>query len=133
MWPHDRINADIVQVLKTAHSIRSRLEAMDGSNAANWCLSGCCEGTLIDRTRIVISNRLRKKLKEMMMDFQAMQQQMMVEYRETVERRYFTVMGEAAAEEVIERIITNSESEGMVKTTILEYGPGKVVEMVQAI
>ncbi|WOL18786.1 syntaxin-related protein KNOLLE [Canna indica] len=128
-----RINADIVQVLKTARAIRGRLEAMDRSNAANRRLSGCREGTPVDRTRGAVTNGLRKKLKELMMDFQALRQRMMAEHRETVERQYFTVTGEAAAEEVIERIIANGESEGMMKKAILEHGRGKVVETVQEI
>ncbi|RRT75554.1 hypothetical protein B296_00010854 [Ensete ventricosum] len=120
----DRINADIVQVLKMARGIRGRLEAMDRSNAANRRLSGCREGTPVDRTRTAVTNGLRKKLKDLMMEFQALRQRMMAEYKETVERRYFTVTGEAAEEEVIERIIATGESEGMLKKAILEHGRG---------
>ncbi|CAL9779768.1 unnamed protein product, partial [Musa acuminata subsp. burmannicoides] len=129
----DRINADIVRVLKTARGIRGRLEAMDRSNAVNRRLSGCREGTPVDRTRTAVTNGLRIKLKELMMEFQALRQRMMAEYRETVERRYFTVTGEAPEEEVIERIIANGESEGMVKKAMLEHGRGKVLATVHEI
>ncbi|XP_074569125.1 syntaxin-111-like [Curcuma longa] len=129
----DRINADIVQVLKTARDIRGRLESMDRSNAANRRLSGCREGTPVDRTRTAVTNGLRKKLKEMMMEFQALRQRMMAEYRETVERRYFTLTGEAASEEVIERIIADGDSEGMMRKAMLEQGRGIVAAAVQEI
>ncbi|KAJ8461690.1 hypothetical protein OPV22_034616 [Ensete ventricosum] len=129
----DRINADIVQVLKMARGIRGRLEAMDRSNAANRRLSGCREGTPVDRTRTAVTNGLRKKLKDLMMEFQALRQRMMTEYKETVERRYFTVTGEAAEEEVIERIIATGESEGMLKKAMLEHGRGEVLGTVHEI
>ncbi|XP_008808764.2 syntaxin-related protein KNOLLE isoform X2 [Phoenix dactylifera] len=123
----DRINADIVQVLKKARAIRARLEAMDRSNAANRRLSGCREGTPVDRTRTSVTNGLRKKLKELMMDFQGLRQRIMAEYNETVERRYFTVTGEVPDEDMIEKIISNGESEELLKKAIMEHGRGKVL------
>ncbi|XP_074558035.1 syntaxin-111-like [Curcuma longa] len=129
----DRINGDIVQVLKTARAIRGRLESMDRSNDANRRLSGCREGTPVDRTRTAVTNGLRKKLKEIMMEFQALRQRMMAEYRETVERRYFTLTGETASEEVIERIIAGGESEGMMRKAVLEQGRGTVAAAIQEI
>nr|DAD24304.1 TPA_asm: hypothetical protein HUJ06_025768 [Nelumbo nucifera] len=102
-----RTNADIVTVLKKARSIKSQLEDMDRANAANRRLSGYREGTPVDRTRTSVTNGLRKKLKELMMDFQELRQRMMAEYKETVGRRYFTVTGEYPEEEVIEKIISS--------------------------
>lgn len=129
----DCINADIVQVLKKARAIRDRLESMDRSNAANRRLSGCREGTPIDRTRTSVTNGLRKKLKELMMDFQGLRQMIMAEYKETVERRYFTVTGEVPEEDMIEKIISNGESEELLKKAILEHGRGKVLATVHEI
>lgn len=108
----DRINSDIVAVLKKARAIRSQLEEMDRSNAINRRLSGCKEGTLVDRTRSAVTNGLRKKLKELMMDFQGLRQRMMTEYKETVGRRYFTVTGEHPDEEVIDKIISSGNGQG---------------------
>ncbi|URE20562.1 SynN [Musa troglodytarum] len=104
-----------------ARGIRGRLEAMDRSSAANRRLSGCHEGTPVDRTRTAVTNGMRMKLKDLMMEFQALRQRMMAEYKETVERRYLTVTGEAAEEEVIERIIATGESEGLLKKAMLEH------------
>jgi syntaxin 1B/2/3 len=99
---------------------------MDRSNAINRRLSGCREGTPADRTRTSVTNGLRKKLREMMMDFQALRQKMMAEYKETVERRYYTITGEVPEEVVIERIISEGQSEELLKTAIMEHGRGMV-------
>lgn len=67
----ERINTDIVTVLKKAKCIRTQLEEMDRANAANRRLSGLKDGSpAIYRTRIAVTNGLRKKLKELMMEFQ---------------------------------------------------------------
>lgn len=129
----DRINSDIVAVLKQAKDIRDRLESMDRANAANRRLSGYREGTPIDRTRTSVTNGLRKKLKELMMEFQDLRQRMMAEYKETVERRYFTVTGEIPEEEVIERIIANGDSEDLLKRAVSEHGRGEVLATVHEI
>ncbi|KAH0658534.1 hypothetical protein KY289_027282 [Solanum tuberosum] len=129
----DGINSDIVAVLKKARAIRSQLEEMDRSNAINRRLSGCKEGTLVDRTRSAVTNGLRKKLKELMMDFQGLRQRMMTEYKETVGRRYFTVTGEHPDEEVIDKIISSGNGQGgeeFLSRAIQEHGRGKVLETV---
>ncbi|KAG8370345.1 hypothetical protein BUALT_Bualt14G0107300 [Buddleja alternifolia] len=128
-----RVNADVLSVLKRARAIRTRLEDMDRSNAINRRLSGCKAGTPVDRTRSAVTNGLRKKLKELMMDFQGLRQRMMTEYKETVGRRYFTVTGENPDEEVIEKIISSGDGNGgeeFLSRAIQEHGRGKVVETV---
>lgn len=110
-----RINTDIVNVLKKAKTIKSRLEEMDRANAESRRLSGCKLGTPVDRTRSAVANGLRKKLKELMMEFQVLRQKMMTEYKETVGRRYFTVTGEEANEEVIDKIISSGGEEYLSK------------------
>ncbi|KAI9084032.1 hypothetical protein K1719_034028 [Acacia pycnantha] len=118
------INSDIVTVLKKARTIRSQLEEMDQANAPNRRLSGLKEGTPATyRTRIAVTNRRRRKLKEIMMEFQALRQRMMTEYKDTVGRRYFTVTGEHPNEEIIEKIISNGGEEFLSKE-IQEHGGG---------
>lgn len=126
-----KINNDILTVLKKAKSIRSQLEEMDRANIANKRLSGCKEGTPIYRTRIAVTNGLRKKLKELMMEFQGLRQKVMTEYKETVGRRYFTVTGEYPDEEIIDKIISDSNGgEEFLSRAIQEHGKGKVLETV---
>ncbi|KAE8727933.1 Syntaxin-related protein KNOLLE [Hibiscus syriacus] len=128
----NKINNDIVTVQKKARTIKAQLEEMDRANAANKRLSGCKEGTLAYRTRIAVTNGLRNKLKELMMDFQGLRQKMMTEYKETVGRRYFTVTGENPDEEIIEKIISSDGNggEGFLTRAIQEHGRGKVLETV---
>lgn len=93
-----RVNADIVAVLRRARDIRARLESMDRANAAQRRLSaGYREGTPLDRTRTSVTAGLRKKLKDLMLDFQALRQRMMSEYKETVEHRYYTLTSGSAS------------------------------------
>ncbi|KAL7144884.1 hypothetical protein ABFS83_07G041400 [Erythranthe nasuta] len=128
-----RQNGDVLSVLKKARAIKARLEDMDRSNAANRRLSGCKSGTPVDRTRTAVTNGLRKKLKELMMDFQGLRQRMMSEYKETVGRRYFTVTGENPDDEVIEKIISGGDGNGgeeFLSRAIQEHGRGKVIETV---
>ncbi|KAK9059006.1 hypothetical protein SSX86_021625 [Deinandra increscens subsp. villosa] len=129
-----RINGDVVTVLKKAKAIKSRLEKMDRANAESRRLSGCKQGTPVDRTRTAVANGLRKKLKEVMMEFQVLRQRMMAEYKEMVGRRYFTVTGEEADEEVIEKIIAGGTDghggEEFLSKAIQEHGRGKVLETV---
>lgn len=105
----NKINGNVVLVLKMARSIKGQLEEMDRSNAANRRLSGCKEGTPVDRTRSAVTNGLRKKLKELMMDFQGLRQRMMTEYKDSVGRQYYTVTGEYPNEDVIETIISDED------------------------
>ncbi|CAK7341317.1 unnamed protein product [Dovyalis caffra] len=127
----NKINADIVTVLKKARSIKSQLEEMDRANVANRRLSGYKEGTPIYRTRVAVTNGLRKKLKELMMDFQGLRQKMMTEYKDTIGRRYYTVTGEYPDEEIIDKIISDGNGgEEFLKRAIQEHGKGKVLETV---
>ncbi|EAY91785.1 hypothetical protein OsI_13428 [Oryza sativa Indica Group] len=129
-----RVNADIIAVLRRARDIRARLEAMDRANAAQRRLSaGCREGTPLDRTRTALTAALRKKLKDLMLDFQALRQRIMSEYKDTVERRYYTLTGEVPEEEVIERIISEGRSEELLCAAVAEHGKGAVLATVHEI
>jgi syntaxin 1B/2/3 len=49
---------------------------------------------------------LRKKLKDLMESFNGLRQKITTEYRETVERRYFTVTGENPDEKTLDLLIS---------------------------
>ncbi|KAK3043457.1 hypothetical protein RJ639_002036 [Escallonia herrerae] len=129
----DRINSDIMAVLKKTRAIKAQLEEMDRSNYVSRRLSGCKEGTPVDRTRSAVTNGLRKKLKELMVEFQGLRGRMVAEYKDTVGRQYFTVTGEYPDEEVIEKIISSGNGHGgeeFLASAIQEHGRGKVLETV---
>uniref|UniRef100_A0A7N0VGG7 t-SNARE coiled-coil homology domain-containing protein n=1 Tax=Kalanchoe fedtschenkoi TaxID=63787 RepID=A0A7N0VGG7_KALFE len=128
----NRINSEIVTVLKQAKRIKVQLEQMDRANASILRLSRSKQlgGTTMDRTRAAVTNGLRKKLKDLMMEFQALRQRMMAEYKESVGRSYFTVTGQTPDEEVIEKIIHNVGAEEFLARAVQEHGRGRVVETV---
>ena len=121
----NKISNEIVSGLRKAKSIKATLEEMDRANREIRRLSG----TPVYRSRVAVTNGLRKKLKEVMMEFQALRQRMMSEYKETVERRYFTVTGERPDEEMIEKIVSDGGEEFLARA-VQEHGRGKVLETV---
>jgi len=76
---------------------------------------------------------LGKKLKDMMDDFQGLRTRMHNEYKETVERRYFTITGEKAEEEMIENLISSGESESFLQRAIQEQGRGQIMDTISEI
>ncbi|KDP36101.1 hypothetical protein JCGZ_08745 [Jatropha curcas] len=128
-----RMDADVAQALKKAKFIKVRLEALDRSNAANRSLPGCGPGSSSDRTRTSVVNGLRKKLKDSMESFNSLREKISSEYRETVQRRYFTVNGENPDERTLDRLISTGESETFLQKAIQEQGRGRVLDTINEI
>lgn len=128
-----RMDRDVSSALKKAKVIKVRLEALDRANAANRNLPGCGPGSSSDRTRTSVVNGLRKKLHDSMESFNSLRQQIAGEYKETVQRRYFTVTGEKADESTIENLIATGESENFLQKAIQEQGRGKVMDTIMEI
>lgn len=106
----DRINADMVSILRKAKNIKARLESLDHSNIANRDVAiGYKEGSPVDRMRISVTSGLRVKLRDMMNDFLALREQIVKEHKEGLKRRYYNATGEEATEEVIEKILRSGE------------------------
>ncbi|CAL5414496.1 unnamed protein product [Camellia sinensis] len=96
----------------------------------------CCRdltGSSSDHTRSSVVNGLRKKLNDSMNCFTDVRQLITAEYKETVERRYYTVTGEKADESTIDRLIATGESEMFLQKAIQEQGRGRVMEMTMEI
>lgn len=129
----DRMDKDVSDVSKTARSIKEKLEQLDRANAISRRTRGCEEGSPTDRTRSSITNSLRKKLKDYMEDFGSLRAKIMGEYRETIERRYYTVTGQRPDEETLEHIIETGESENFLQKAIQEQGRGQVLETIREI
>ncbi|XAR64789.1 hypothetical protein NMG60_11008625 [Bertholletia excelsa] len=125
-----RMDSDVASALKKAKLIKVRLEALDRSNAANRSLPGCGPGSSADRTRTSVVNGLRKKLQDSMNSFNALRQQIAAEYRETVQRRYYTVTGENPDESTVDRLISTGESETFLQKAIQQQGRGKIMDTI---
>ncbi|KAL9660232.1 hypothetical protein QQ045_025045 [Rhodiola kirilowii] len=128
-----RMDADVALVLKKVKVIKGKLEALDKSNVAHRKIPGCGSGSSADRTRTSVVSGLGKKLKDMMDDFQSLRAKISAEYKETVERRYFTVTGQKADEEMIENLIASGESENFLQKAIQEQGRGQILDTISEI
>ncbi|CAL5345961.1 hypothetical protein ACSBR2_014728 [Camellia fascicularis] len=128
-----RMDSDVGQVLKRVKVIKKKLEGLEQSNAGHRKLPGCGPGSSADRTRISVVSGLGKKLKDMMDDFQGLRGKMADEYKETVERRYFTVTGQKADEDTIENLIASGESESFLQKAIQEQGRGQIMDTISEI
>ncbi|GKV30936.1 hypothetical protein SLEP1_g39699 [Rubroshorea leprosula] len=128
-----RMDTDVEQVLKKVKIIKGKLEALERSNAASRNIPGCGSGSSADRTRSSVVSGLGKKLKDLMDDFQGLRARMTAEYKETIERRYFTITGQKADEETIENLIASGESESFMQKAIQEQGRGQILDTISEI
>ncbi|XP_011043281.1 PREDICTED: syntaxin-124 [Populus euphratica] len=128
-----RMDVDVEQVLKRVKIIKGKLEALDRSNVAHRNVPGCGPGSSTDRTRTSVVSGLGKKLKDLMDNFQDLRARMAAEYKETVERRYFTITGERASDETIENLISSGESESFMQKAIQEQGRGQILDTISEI
>lgn len=128
-----RMDSDVEKVLKRVKVIKGKLEALDRSNAAQRNIPGCGPGSSADRTRTSVVSGLGKKLKDMMDDFQDLRARMQNEYKETVERRYFTITGEKADEDTIENLISSGASETFLQKAIQDQGRGQILDTISEI
>ena len=128
-----RMDSDVTQVLKQVKIIKGKLEALERSNAASRNIAGCGPGSSADRTRSSVVCGLGKKLKDLMDDFQGLRAKMATEYKETVERRYYTITGQKADEDTIENLISSGESESFLQKAIQEQGRGQIMDTISEI
>ncbi|GMY11478.1 syntaxin-112-like [Fagus crenata] len=105
----DRMDSDMVTVLRKAKIVKTRLEALDQSNVTNRRISEAYkEGSPVDRTRILVTSGLRVKLRDMMNDFQSLREKIVTDHKEDLKRRYYTATGEVPSQEVIDKMISGS-------------------------
>eukprot|EP00257_Ricinus_communis_P017751 XP_015576269.1 syntaxin-112 [Ricinus communis] len=105
----DRMEANIVAVLRKAKTVKARLESLDQSNQFSRKISELYkEGSPVDRTRILVTNGLRVQLREIMNEFQLLREKILCDYKADLKRRYYTATGEEPSEEIIEKIISGS-------------------------
>ncbi|XP_047308772.1 syntaxin-121-like [Impatiens glandulifera] len=129
----EKMDADVGSALKKAKLIKIHLETLDRSNETSRNISGCGPGSSSDRTRTSLVNGLRKKLQDSMKSFNGLRNQIADDYRETVQRRYYTVTGEKADELTVDRLIETGESETFLQKAIQEQGRGKILDTIAEI
>ncbi|KAE8692528.1 SYP121 protein [Hibiscus syriacus] len=128
-----KMDADVAMALEKAKVIKAGLEELDRSNAASRSLPGFGPGSSSDRTRTSVVSGLRKKLKDSMESFSGLREKISSEYRETVQRRYFTVTGENPDDKTLDLLISTGESESFLQKAIEEQGRGRVLDTINEI
>ena len=126
----EKMQQDANTISKEAEQIKSYLKQLDAENAAAMKKKGQGKGSASERTRTAVTGALKKKLKESMDEFQELRERLMADYRETVERRVYTVTGEHATEEQIDHMIDEGEGEMIFQKAIMEQGRGYVMDTV---
>ncbi|KDP31651.1 hypothetical protein JCGZ_14967 [Jatropha curcas] len=99
----DRMESDILSVLKKAKVVKSRLESLDKSKDLYK------EGSSVYRTRMTVTNGLKVKLTEMLNQFQFLREKILSDYKDDIRRKYYAETGEEASEEVIENMVFGGE------------------------
>ncbi|XP_006655835.1 syntaxin-132-like [Oryza brachyantha] len=128
-----RMEKDVNEVTKVARLAKSKVEKLNKDNAANREKPGFGKGSGVDRSRTTTTVSLTKRLRERISEFQTLREAIQKEYREVVERRVFTVTGERADEETIDRLIETGDSEQIFQRAIQEQGRGRVLDTLQEI
>lgn len=124
----ESMQQDANAISRAADQIKRQLQELDDSNTASLKKKGCGPGSSSERTRTAVTAALKKKLKELMGEFQGLRARIQKEYREVVERRVYTVTGQHASEDEIERMIDAGEGEMVFQKAILEQGRGFVLD-----
>ncbi|ERN13593.1 hypothetical protein AMTRI_Chr06g177720 [Amborella trichopoda] len=128
-----RMDSDVSQAVRRAKLVKVRLEALDRANAAHRVQPGCGPGSSTDRTRTSVVSGLRKKLRDLMEEFQSLRNTIQGEYRETIERRYFTVTGEKPDEAMLDRLVSTGEGENFMRRALQEGGRGQILDVISEI
>ncbi|KAK3263039.1 hypothetical protein CYMTET_28132 [Cymbomonas tetramitiformis] len=124
---------EITETAQLAKQSKDALDVLDSENTANRVKKGCGEGTSHDRTRQAITNSLKKKLRDLLGEFNVLRTQIQEEYRDVVSRHYSAINGTKADEETLDQIIETGESEQLFTKAIQDIGRGRVLDTVAEI
>ncbi|KAK7396774.1 hypothetical protein VNO78_17932 [Psophocarpus tetragonolobus] len=116
------MEADVALALKKAKVVKLALEALERANADHRSVPGCEAGSSSDRSRTAVVVALWKKLKDSLEGFNGLRHEINSEYRETVQRRYFTVTGHKPDDKTLDLLISTGESEVFLQKAIEEQG-----------
>ncbi|KAM3254993.1 hypothetical protein ACQJBY_048424 [Aegilops geniculata] len=128
-----RMEKDVNEVTKVARLTKSKLQQLNKENLANREKPNFHKGSSVDRSRTSVTITLTTRLRERISEFQTLREAIQTEYREVVERRVFTVTGEHADEETIDKLIETGDSEQIFQRAIQEQGRGRVLDTLQEI
>ncbi|CAH1413586.1 unnamed protein product [Lactuca virosa] len=103
----DRMESDMVSVLRKANAVKTHLESLDNSNELNR-KSSYKENSAVDRTWVSVTNGLRSKLKELMNDFQDLRDKIVSDHKEYLKKRYYNETGEYPSDGMMETMVSGN-------------------------
>ncbi|MCO5610470.1 hypothetical protein L7F22_064708 [Adiantum nelumboides] len=65
-----KMEADVDEVIKITRTVKEKLEKLDKENVVNRKKFGCEEGTSVDRSRVSLTLSLKRKLQNLLKEFQ---------------------------------------------------------------
>lgn len=118
----EMMHDDITRANQIASQVKRRIEALQEETKSFE------QGTAEERTRSNLTGTLMRNFKNQMDEFSKLRERIQQEYREVVERRYYTINGKRADEQDVDRMIETGESETLFQKAILEQGRGRVLD-----
>uniref|UniRef100_A0A453JLN1 Syntaxin N-terminal domain-containing protein n=1 Tax=Aegilops tauschii subsp. strangulata TaxID=200361 RepID=A0A453JLN1_AEGTS len=96
-----KMEKDVDEARKIARMAKTKLDELEDDNLSNKQKPGCGKGSAVDQLREHTTGAVKNNLKEQIDDFQVLGESIRQEYREVVERRVFTVIGNHPDEQTI--------------------------------
>ncbi|KAI3824699.1 hypothetical protein L1987_06168 [Smallanthus sonchifolius] len=128
-----KMGLEFTNLLTTVKIMKGKLETLDKSIVEHRKIPGYGLGSSVDQTHNSVVTSLSKKLKVMMGDFQELRAQINDEYRETIGRSYFTIIGEKANDELIHNLISTGSSEDFMQKAIQDQGREQIMDTISEI
>ncbi|EPS68317.1 hypothetical protein M569_06460, partial [Genlisea aurea] len=113
---------------RLAKQMEKKFDALVLTNAAQRRA-----GSADDQNRAAMILHLEDDLGEVMRNFQGLRAQMEADHRQVIETRYFTISGEKATADAIDRIIASEVAASPLHEALEEQGRGPVMEVVAEI
>jgi syntaxin 1B/2/3 len=86
-----RAQEKIATIGKLANDVKTKLEDLNKQNELAKKKPGCGEGSASERTRTTITSGLKRKLKDIMVQYNDIRDKIHAENRTLVEKRIYTV------------------------------------------
>lgn len=124
----EQMRVEMAAVSKQASDAKKRIQYLGGDPAVNP--EEQANNDASHRMKRSILMALEKKLKAVMQEFSIMRDEFQEDYKEVVERRYYTITGEAPDEEVVDQLLETGDSETLFQHAIESQGRGHVMDTV---
>ncbi|XP_020174093.1 syntaxin-132-like [Aegilops tauschii subsp. strangulata] len=128
-----KMEKDVDEARKIARMAKTKLDELEDDNLSNKQKPGCGKGSAVDQLREHTTGAVKNNLKEQIDDFQVLGESIRQEYREVVERRVFTVIGNHPDEEPADNLIETGRSEQIFKDAVQQQGRGQILDTVAEI